>query len=261
MSLRRAWRLALREGRSLFSSPGGYIVVGIFWLVAGLLLVSLLFRYREAMLQLAETAGMRTQRVGLHVNDFVIRPLTFNLGMVLIFFVPLLTMKSVAEERRTGNLELLLSQPLRGGELVLGKFFGALLTLGVCLGVLLIHALVLLAVSRPDWGAAAAGFLGLLLMGGCFCAVGLLLSILSRSQVEAGVLTLGALLALFLGPEAMGSSAGREAGFVRFISMAARFEDCTRGLLDLGHVAFFLGLTFLFLALALRCLDLVRWQG
>jgi ABC-2 type transport system permease protein len=261
VSWKRTWRLALREGRSLFASPSGFVVVGIFWLVAGLLLVGLLFRYREGILQLAQDANIRTQPVGLHVNDYVIRPLLLNLGMVLIFFVPLLTMKSVAEERRTGNLELLLSQPLRGSEFLLGKFLGALLALGACLSILLLHGVVLMIISRPDIGAALSGLLGLLLLGAAFTAVGVLLSVFSRSQIEAGVLTLGALLALFMGPDALGSSTGRSAGLMEFLSVAGRYGDFCRGVVDFAHVAFFAGFIFLVLALALRCLDLIRWQG
>lgn len=261
LDLRVSGRIASREFRSLFDSPGGYIVVGIFWLVAGLLLVGLLFRYREAGLALAQSGRLQSGNVGLHVNDYVIRPLLYNLGSVLIFFVPLLTMKSLAEERRTGSLELLLSQPLRGSELVLGKFLGASLSLGACLSILLVHAAVLAVASRPDWGAALGGMLGLVLLGLLFTAIGILLSILSRSQIEAAVLSLGALLALAIGPGAAAPSATGASPVLDFLSVLGRFEDFTRGIIDLGHVAFFLGAGLIVLAVALRGLDLVRWQG
>jgi ABC-2 type transport system permease protein len=261
MNLGRSARIGWREVRGLFVSPAGYVVVGIFWLVAGLLLVSLLYRFREAGLQLAQSGRLQTGPVGLHVNDFVIRPLLYNLGSVMIFFIPILTMKSIAEERRTGSLELLLSQPLRGGELLLGKYLGALLSLGVCLSILLAHGVILGLVSRPDWGATLAGFLGLLLLGAFLTALGLLLSVWSRSQIEAAVLSLGVFLALLMGPDALHSAKEGARPVLDFFSVMARFEDFTRGVLDFSHVAFFLGATFLALAGALRSLDLVRWQG
>jgi ABC-2 type transport system permease protein len=257
----RALRIAARETRGLFESPGGFIIVGTFWLMAGLLLVSLLFGFRAASLQLAQSGRLESQPMGLHINDFVIRPLLYNLGSILIFFVPLLTMKSFAEERRTGSLELLLSLPARGGDVMLGKFLGALGSLAVCLSVLAVHAVVLLVASRPDWPAAFAGVVGLFLMGMLFTAVGLLLSVLSHSQVEAAVLSLGVLLVFVIGPDTLHPSAPWQSSLVESISILARFEDFTRGILDLGHVAFFLGATFLVLAAALRALDLVRWQG
>jgi ABC-2 type transport system permease protein len=261
LNLRRPLHIARREARSLLESPGGYIIVGTFWLIAGLLLVSLLFRYREQILALARQPGLRAAPLGLHVNDYVIRPLFYNLGTVLVFFVPLLTMRSFAEERRTGSLELLLSQPLRGGEVLLGKFFGALLSLGFCLSILLLDALILAVVSRPDWGASIAGLLGLLLLGALFAAIGILLSVVSRSQVESAVLSLGVLLALFLGPQAVAASSPRIASVLDYVSIMGRFEDFSRGILDLGHAAFFVGAILIVLAAALRALDLVRWQG
>jgi ABC-2 type transport system permease protein len=261
MNLRVSAHVASREVRGLFESPGGYIILGTFWLVAGLLLVSLLYRFREAGIQLAQSGQLRSGAVGLHINDFVVRPLLYNLGSVLIIFVPLLTMKCMAEERRTGSLELMLSQPLRGAELILGKFLGALVSLGLCLSILVVHGVVLAMVSRPDWGAVAGGVLGLLLLGGFFTAVGVLLSVVSRSQVEAAVLSLGTLLALVIGPDALTPSKGGESSVLQYVSVLGRFEDFTRGVLDLGHVAFFIGASLVVLAAALRGLDLVRWQG
>jgi len=256
-----AWSIARREVRALFESPGGYLILGTFWLVAGMLLLSLLFQYREESLRLAQGGQVRSGPAGIHVNDAVVQPLLLNLGSILAFFVPLLTMRTFAEERRSGSLELLLSQPVRGVDVLAGKTLGALASLGICLSILLVHAVVLLLVSSPDWPALLAGLVGLLLLGLLFTAAGVLLSVLSRSQVEAAVLTLGGLLAATIGPGAArpGSPAGE--AIVGFLSIMGRFEEFTRGLLDLGNVAFFVGATLLLLAAGLRALDLVRWQG
>lgn len=259
--MRQSWIIARRELQGLVSSPGGWLVLGTFWLVAGLLLVSLLFRFRDGGLALAQSGQLKTGQEGLHVNDWVIRPLLYNLGTVLVLFVPLLTMRSFAEERRTGNLELLLSQPLRGADLVLGKFLGSTLGLMLCLSVLAVHFLVLGLITRPDWGGALAGLLGLLLLGLLFLSVGLWISVLTRSQVEAGVLSLGALLLLVIGPGANAEGPQWAQSLLQSIAVLVRFEDFTRGILDLGHVAFFLGLVLVILAAALRSVDLVRWQG
>ncbi len=254
-------RIAVRETRSLLGSPGGYLVIGTFWFLAGLLLVTLLFRYREASLELAQSGQLRSAAVGLHINDYVVRPFFANLGSILVFFIPLLTMRSFAEERRTGSLELMLSQPLRGSDLLLGKYLGALLSLGICLSILLVHGVVLAIVSRPDWGAAFAGLIGLLLLGALAAAVGILLSVLSRSQVEAAVLSLGVLLAVIIGPDAIRPPSGALSSVLAFVSVMGRFDDFTRGVIDFGHVAFYLMASLLVLAGALRSLDLVRWQG
>ncbi|MCA9727963.1 MAG: ABC transporter permease subunit [Candidatus Eisenbacteria bacterium] len=261
MRASRVFVIAGREARSIVASPSGAIIIGTFWAVAGLILMSLLFQYRDGVLRLAQTSGMQTGPRGLHINDWVIRLLVQNMGTVLVLFVPLLTMRGFAEERRTGNLELLMSQPVRGAELLLGKFLGAQLSLLACLAVLIPHAVVLAVVSTPDWVWAATAVFGLLLVGLLFGAVGTLLSVLSRSQIEAGVLSLGALLLLAMGPGSLASGRGLAAAIGRYLSILGRFEDFARGVMDLGHVAFFLGATLVILALALRSLDLVRWQG
>ncbi len=261
MNLSRTLRIAGREVRSLLSYPGGFFVVGTFWAMAGLMLVSLLFRYREASMHLAQAGGLQATPMGLHVNDMVIRPFLYNLGTLFLFFVPLLTMRGISEERRTGSLELLLSQPLRGGELLLGKYLGALGSLGICLSVLVVHAVVLARISTPDWPAALAGLAGVVLLGSLFCALGILISVLSRSQIEAGVLSLGLLLVFALGPQAIQPGSPAAASVLEFFTVMLRFEDFARGILDLGHVGFFIGAVLLIMALALRSLDLVRWQG
>jgi len=259
--MRRTGSIALREFRDMFESPGGYLVIGIFWLVAGLLLVSLLFQYREASIQLAQSGRLQSRPYGLHINDLVIRPLFHTLGSILIFFVPLLTMRSFAEERRTGGLELLCSLPVRGWELLIGKYLGACLSLLACLSILVVHLVVLGLVSAPDWPATVTSLLGLLLLGALFVSIGILLSVLSRSQVEAAVLSLGVLLAFVVGPDTLHPRGTQSEAWLRAISVLARFEDFTVGILDGGHVLFFVGFSLLALSAAMRALDLVRWQG
>jgi ABC-2 type transport system permease protein len=254
-------RLARREVRALFDSSGGPLVVGIFWLVSSFIFVALLYQFRADTLELAQSGRLRSGPVGVHINDEVARPFLLNLGSILVFFVPLLTMRSFAEERRSGGLELLLSQPLRGVEAVLGKFVGAAVALGACLLILIPQGLALAFASRPDWGAIAAGVLGLICLGGLFVAVGILVSVLSRSQVEAAVLGLGTLLAVVLGPGAIRPTGPRSEALVEFVSIMVRFQDFARGVVDPAHLLFFAGLTLVVLAIALRCLDLVRWQG
>lgn len=258
---RAAWRIAAREVRAALTTPGGWIILGTFWLVGGLVLTSLLFRFRDVTLQAAQSSASRAAPYGLHVNDWVVRPLLYNLGTVLVLFVPLLTMRSFAEERRTGNLELLMSQPIRGSDLVFGKLLGALGNLGLCLSVLVLHLAILGWASRPDWPATLAACLGLVCLAVFFTCVGLWISILSRSQIEAAVLGLGALLLVVIGPGAVSSGPAWARALLGFLGVLPRFEDFTRGIVDLSHLAFFAGAVLLFLAASLRSVDFVRWQG
>ena len=253
--------LAAREARSFFASPIGWSIAAIFSLVAGIIFVAVLFRYRQAALSLAQNPEMRATEVGLHVNDWVVRPYLYNLGSVLLFFIPLLTMRSLAEERRTGSLDLLFSLPLRASELILGKFLGVATAMAALLLIVPVHAIILAGISSPDWGAAAVGAVGLVLLGLFMVSLGIFVSSLSQTPVEAGVLTLGLLLLLGLGPSVAQAASPAFARVLGFAAILVRFEDFARGVVDLRHIAFFLGGILLMLALALRALDLMRWRG
>jgi ABC-2 type transport system permease protein len=257
----RARGLAKREARGFFASPVGWTIAAVFALVAGLVFVGLLIRYRQAGLNLAQSSQVRPGEIGLHVSDWVVRPYLFNLGSVLLFFIPLLTMRSIAEERRTGSLEMLFSLPLRASDIIVGKFAGACLSLAALLAIVPIHGVFLALLSTPDWGSAAVGTFGLVLLGMFMVSLGILISALSQSQVEAGVLTLGVLLLLGLGPSVTQAVSPGLAHLFEYVAVLDRFEDFTRGVIDLRHVAFFFGGTLLWLALAIRSLDLLRWRG
>ena len=262
MNLGRSLRIAGREARGLLWSTGGGLVVGTFWAATGLIFVLMLFQFERGLRLAAQQSGLQTGPVGIHINDWVVSQ-TFNLtgGVLFIFFIPLLTMRSFAEERRTGNLELLMSQPITGGELLLGKLGGTFLALVSCLSIFLVYGVVLGVVSSPDWSACLVGALGLLLLGLLFTSIGTLLSVLTRSPIEAAVLTLGVLLLIITGPSMMSNGPEWIRGIADFVSVEGRFRDFTSGILDLSHVAFFLGTSLLLTAAALRGLDVVRWQG
>lgn len=256
----RTSAVALREAKGFFASPVGWTITAVFFLIAGIIFVGLLLGYRQAGISLAQSGEARAPG-GLHVNDWVIRPYLSNLGSILLFFIPILTMRSIAEERRAGSLELLLSSPLRGSDLILGKFLGACLALASLLLIIPIQGVILAGISTPDWGAAWVGVFGLVLLGLFMVGLGVLISSFSQSQVEAGVLTLGLLLLLGLGPGVAEAASPGLARVFSFVAILDRFEDFTRGVLDLRNIAFFAGGTLVMLALSLRSLDLLRWRG
>ncbi len=254
-------RITLREVRAYFASPVGWTTAASFFMIAGLIFVALLFRYRQAILSLAQSSQLQTGGIGLHVNDYVVRQYFTNIGSMFLFFVPLLTMRTLAEEKRSGSLELLLSFPLRGQDVLVGKFFGTATIFLLLLSVVPLHGLILASISTPDWSAALVGLLGLVLLGLFMLSLGILVSSLAQSQLEAGVVTLGLLLLLGLGPNVLEAVSPSLAHLFSFAAILTRYETFARGLLDLEHVAFFLGGTFLWLALALRSIDLLRWRG
>ncbi|MCP3143225.1 ABC transporter permease subunit [Pyxidicoccus xibeiensis] len=232
--------VARREFRSFFNSPVAYIVIGVFLVVAGWLYFSTVF-----------VAGQASLR-----GFFSIAPVLF------VVFAPAVTMRLVAEERKTGTLELLLSMPLRDWEVVAGKFLAALGMVAVGLLWTLPYPLTVAGLTaegaRFDWGPVVMGYLGLLLMASSFLALGLWASALSRNQIVGFIIGLLLCFAFYfidkfalVLPESVGA-------LLQYLSVDYHFANIARGVLDTRDVLFYLSLTGVGLALTTRTLGNVR---
>jgi ABC-2 type transport system permease protein len=235
MSATRA--IASREFKSYFGMPAAYAVLTVFLAVTGYLFTLSLFTTREANLQ--------------YVFGSV--------GIVLLFLIPALTMRLMADEKKSGTLDVLLACPVRDWEIILGKYLGSLAFYGVMLVTTLHYPALLALFGRPDYVPMGVGYLGVFLLGGAVLATGLWTSTLTRSQIVAYVSAFGLLLLLW----SLGSVGAYLGGFstrlFNFVSLTGHYEDFTRGILDSRHVVYYLTWIFLFLALSVRSLGLRRW--
>ncbi|MBU1950089.1 MAG: ABC transporter permease, partial [Candidatus Eisenbacteria bacterium] len=195
----KIWTLARRELSLAFRTPIGFILLCVYSLISGFVFVLLLLRFQSIGLQaLQNPYGTLDTVIPISTESWLIQPYLSNISQVLIFFIPFLTMGSIAGERRTGNLELLLSYPMTTGEIVLGKFLGVLMVFACLLAVNFIHILLFALFRDPGWGTVGASLLGLLFMGAAAIALGIFISALSQGPLEAAVLTLGLLAGLVL---------------------------------------------------------------
>src|SRR5437867_13119203 len=156
--------LAHKEIRSYFASPIAYIVIGFFALVYGYFYV--------VMLQYFVRASMQGGRMGMgapsmNINQDMLRPVVQNLTVVMLFLLPMITMRTYSEEKRSGTIELLLTSPITDFQIIMGKFLGALALYAIMLAVSLVHIAILFKFGTPEWKPIATAYLGLLLMGGC----------------------------------------------------------------------------------------------
>ncbi|HZH14984.1 MAG TPA: ABC transporter permease subunit [Archangium sp.] len=232
--------VARREFRSFFNSPVAYIVIGVFLVVAGWLYFSTVF-----------VAGQASLRA-----FFGIAPVLF------VVFAPAVTMRLLAEERKSGTLELLLSMPLRDWEVVAGKFLAALGMVAVGLLWTLPYPLTVAGLTaegaRFDWGPVVMGYLGLLLMASSFLSLGLWASALSRNQIVGFIIGLLLCFAFYfidkfamVLPESIGE-------LLQYLSADYHFANIARGVLDTRDLLFYLSLTAVGLALTTRTLGNVR---
>ena len=249
--------LAQKELRGYFVSPIAYVVIGLFAVLFGVFYVSSInFMVQVSMGQF----GMDGSQV-VNINEYMIRPLFGNTAIVLLMMLPMLTMRSFAEEKRSGTIELLLTSPLTDVQIILGKFLGAMALYALMLSLTLIHIGVLFWYGEPEWAPVLSGYLGLLLMGGSFISIGLAISSMTKNQIVAGVATFAVLL-FFWVINWIGDAAGPTTQSVlAYLSILEHFDDFSKGVIDTTHVTYYLSFIGLGLFLTAKSMDMERWNG
>jgi gliding motility-associated transport system permease protein len=249
--------IAHKELRSYFASPIAYIVIGFFALLFGWFYIGILDWFVRQGLQ----GQMGMGPTSANVNQQMIRPLILNVTVVFLFLLPLITMRTYAEEKRSGTIELLLTSPLTDLEIVLGKFLGALGLYAAMVALTLIHFGLLFAFGKPEWKPLATAYLGLLLFGGCFIALGLFISSLTKNQIVAGAATFGVFLLLWV-VDWIGESMGPTGqAILKYLSMTEHLEDFVKGVIDTKHLVYYLSFIAFGLFLTVRSVDTERWRG
>jgi len=227
--------LLAKETKALFTSPIAYVLIAVFLLLTGYTFTAFLFISRTATLI----------------------QVIFQASMILLLIVPVITMRLLAEERRTGTLELLLSSPVREIEVVLAKFLASMLVIVVMLALTLSYPITLQTFGSPDWGPVYSGYLGLVLLAGALVSIGLAISALTANQIVAATVSLGIFLLMWM-LDSLGSLLPDPYDiFVVNLSLTAHFTPFATGAMYLSDLGFFsililLGLLFSVRALARR---------
>jgi ABC-2 type transport system permease protein len=249
--------IAQKELKSYFASPIAYIVIGFFALLFGYFFVALLAFFERQSMQMMGMGGPQS----MNVNQQLIRPLLMNASVIVLFVLPMITMRTYAEEKRSGTMELLLTAPLTDFQIIMGKFLGAMALYGAMLAVTLVHIAVLFVYGNPEWRPIVTGYLGLLLMGGCFISVGLLISSLTKNQIVAGMATFAVFLLLWV-INWIGTFAGPTTQEVlNYLSITDHFDDFTKGVIDTKHLVYYVSFIAFGLFLTARSVDTERWRG
>lgn len=242
-----AFRIAWRELRNLFLSPLAWCVLAVVQLIL-------------AWMFLASVEGFRGNPAGVAgVTDTVAAGLYSVSTIVMLLVIPLLTMRLVSEERRSGSLALLLSAPLRMSEIVLGKYLGLLGFLAIMVGMITLMPLSLAMGTHLDYGKLAADMLGLLLLVGAFAAAGLYMSTLTRQPVVAAVSSFGLLLFLWV-VNWLSQGDARYSAVLHYVSLVSHYSSLLQGSFDSSDVIYYLLFIATFLTLSIRRLDGQRLQ-
>ena len=197
----------------------------------------------------------------MNVNQQLIRPLLQNVTILILFLMPMVTMRTYSEEKRSGTIELLLTSPLTDFQIILGKFLGAMALYAVMLAVTLIHIALLFVYGSPEWKPIVTAYLGLLLLGGCFISVGLFISSLTKNQIVAGMVTFAVFLLLWI-ITWIGSFSGPTVDkLTSYLSIIDHFDDFGKGVIDTTHLIYYVSFITFGLFLTAKSVDSERWRG
>ena len=243
--------LALRELRSLFAMPSTWFILAVLQFIFAWFFLARLEAFLEVQPQLAQLANPPG------VTITIAAPMFNTIALLLMMLVPMFTMRLIAEERRNQTFALLLSAPLSGARLVLGKFFGLLIFLAVLITGVPLMLYTLALGTAIDHGLLLSNMLGLLLLTASYAAVGLYISALTTQPVIAAIGALAVLVGLWLAD--IGAAA--EDSPWHFVSPLNHFQNFNAGLLDSSDAAFFVLFSAVFLLLAIRRIHNNRIYG
>ncbi len=259
--MRNLYAIYRKEMGHYFVSPIAYVFIGLFLLLTAFFfnffLSAVMLRAQEMQLQ-----GMQFgSAAAVDIPGQVMGAFFSLLSTLILFFTPMLTMASYAEERKRGTMELLMTSPVSELEIVLGKYLASLSLFAIMLlptaGYLTF--MFLHSDPAPPWKMVLAGYAGVLLLGGALLALGTFISSLTENQLIAAVLTFAAIL--FIWVIDLGRNADGGIGTVlQYLSVIHHYDDFSRGVIDTSSVIYYLSFIAFFVFLTVRSVDSMRWR-
>ena len=238
--MKNLWHITWRELKAYFVSPVAYVASALFLVAMGYLFSLILINSRDASLR----------------NVFS------NMVFILLLLAPAITMKLLAEENRMGTLELLLTAPVQDWQVVVGKYLSSLILFAtMLLAPTLYYAVILQVFGPPDWGPIATGYLGILMLGASFLAVGVFTSSLTQNQVIAYFAGMVILILMWILDAATGIvGSGPISDILTYLAIPRHYNDFFRGVLDTVDIVYSLGIIAVALFLATQVLQTRRWR-
>ena len=256
-SMRNIWIICRKELRSYFVSPVAYILLVMFAVIFGFFFWNSVGYF----VNMAMEATLEGEQFPMNINEQVVRPLLANINVVGLFFIPLITMRLFAEEKRSGTIELLATSPITDVQVIIGKWLSALIMYSLMLLSTVLDILFLFRYGNPDWKPLAIGYLGLLLQAGGLLAIGTFISTLTRNQIIAGAVTFGVCLMLWVLGWVSQYENATWAQVLSYMCVITHFDSFAKGLLDTKDVIFDLTVIFLGLFFTARSMESMRWRS
>ncbi len=252
--------VAKKDFHSYFHSWVGVLIFTVFFLIAGIFFSLLVISYGKITAEVAQNALQNVQ--GMKLTHFICGSFFLNLGVVMMFLAPLMSMRVLSEERKNETLELLFTYPLSDIDIVWGKYLGMLYFFAVLtLPTLVYIGLLMWLGANLDWGSIVAGYIGYGLLGMSFLSLGLFMSSLTQSQIVSAILSFGVLVILWAMDWIAGIAQGGWAHLFATLSPLGHYREFALGIFDLSHILYFCFFCFYFLFLTVRSIERRNWKG
>jgi ABC-2 type transport system permease protein len=255
--MRNAWIICRKELGSYFASPVAYILLTMFGVLFGFFFWNALGVFVMEGVEMQ----MRGQAYPMNLNEQIIRPLLSDASVIGLFFIPMITMRLFAEEKRAGTIELLATSPIMDFEIIIGKWFAAMMLYACMLLFTAVNFAFLFKYGHPDWRPLAMGYLGLLLQAGALLAIGTFISTLTKNQIIAGAVTFGVELLLWVIGWVGEYETAAWARALSYLSVLTHFESFAKGVFDSKDAVFYVTAIFLGLFFTARSMESLRWRS
>jgi len=256
--MRNVLIICRKELRSYFVSPIAYLLLTMFGIVSAFFF----WIYLRGFVEYGMEMQMQGQMFPMNVNEQIIRPLLANSAVIGgLFFIPMITMRLFAEEKRSGTIELLATSPITDLQVILGKWLAAVTLYSCMLVFTALNFGFLFKYGHPDWKPLAIGYLGLLLQGGALLAIGTFISTLTKNQIIAGAVTFAVCLLLWVMASVSEFEMSTWAQALSYLSVNSHFESFEKGVIDSKDSIFYVSMIFLGLFLSARSMESLRWRS
>lgn len=276
--MRNSWAICKREVKSFFTTPVGYIVLGIFALISGLGFTTS-FMYYTLMTESPSAYGLPAIP---NFEETFLSPYLVYCATILMFIGPLITMRLLAEERNQGTIEMLFTHPLRDREIIAGKYGAALVILAAMLAIVSVYVLIMNRYVEVEAAVLVFGLLAVFLMGAALISMGLFISAICNSQATAATATFGLFFVFFIIgyigedipetaslPTAWSQEAQESAqtvytvlrNFIQELPVEAHAKTMTEGILQPADIAYYVLFITFFLFLTARALESRKWRA
>lgn len=255
--MRNVWIIFQKELRSYFVSPIAWLLLTMFAVIFGFFFWNGVAYFDFVGMQ----QQMRGETFPMNINEQIIRPLLNNASVIGLFFIPIITMRLFAEEKRNGTIELLTTSPIHDVEVILGKWLAALTLYASMLFFTGLSFIFLFRYGNPDWKPLLIGYLGLLLQAGCLLAIGTFISTLTKNQIIAGAATFAVCLMFWVFEWVSGYETASWARVLSYMSVTVHFESFARGVLELKDAVYYATLILIGLFFTARSMESLRWRS